>query len=347
MGDAPPNDGPSPTIVGPRPAGEGAGRRADIPRGIEQLVTLAGVSPDWRETVLADPVAAAEAGDIVLSDSERSILASVPRTALEGMIDRFARSQGRTLRSVAADAGKVAAAALLATSLTTGCFPSLGSRPDAPPEQSVSILAAPPVMGETEVRVAVLGSLADVPPEARPLTWSPSFEEALALAKEARQPVMAVFMPPPGAVVRVPMPVAGVRIDPEQMSRFVVTSETPALRKAVHGAALIPVRVTKPAAPKGSPSDEAKKKLAKAAAAYDALVKKHKVAFYPTVLFLAPDGSELHRVVQPAQQRDFVTAINQVPPLMSRWLTAHRLTSRPTTRPVSRGISPDIPKKRG
>ncbi len=57
--------------------------------GIEKLVALASLSPDWRKKVLADPLAASSEADLELSENERAIIASVPRATLEQMIDRI------------------------------------------------------------------------------------------------------------------------------------------------------------------------------------------------------------------------------------------------------------------
>ena len=126
-------DEPSPTIVGPRPA-EGSGGKVSIPQGLERLLTLAGISAEWRERVLADPLAAAGEAGIELSGSEAAILKATPRPALEQMCDSFGRRHGGV--SLGKAAAGLAAAALLATGLS-GCGdrmpPAGGARPDVPP----------------------------------------------------------------------------------------------------------------------------------------------------------------------------------------------------------------------
>jgi hypothetical protein len=141
-------DEPGPTVVGPQPAKREGGRKIQVPRGLEKLVALAKLSPEWREKVLTAPLAAADESELELSESERAIIKSVPRTSLEQMIDSFGEKlpEPRKFSRMAAGA---AAAALLATSLT-GCNDEpkppapTGSRPDVPATKPADPEPAPP-----------------------------------------------------------------------------------------------------------------------------------------------------------------------------------------------------------
>ena len=118
----------------------------NVPQGIDKLVALASLGAEWRAKVLAGPLKAAKEAELELSDSERAIVASVPREALAGMIDSFGASVPRPsgLGKLAAGA---AAAALLAATLS-GCgdddLNSPGTRPDRPPPNPREVDPAPP-----------------------------------------------------------------------------------------------------------------------------------------------------------------------------------------------------------
>lgn len=115
------------------------------PRGIERVVALASTSAALRERVLQDPLKAAEDAGLKLTDTERSILKSVPRQALEAMI-------------------KAAGAALLAAGLA-GCdqlFGSIQTAGIAPDEPE-------PKPQAEDVTLQPLGGVRpDEPPEAHP-----------------------------------------------------------------------------------------------------------------------------------------------------------------------------------
>lgn len=133
-------DEPSPTIVGPQPSGRGTGRRLSIPRGLERLVALAGISPEWKADVLAGPLAAAREAGLELSESERAVIESVPREALEGMIESFGKSAAPERPKLTKSAALAALAAILAGGLS-GCDfldtilgqTTMGIMPDEPP----------------------------------------------------------------------------------------------------------------------------------------------------------------------------------------------------------------------
>lgn len=152
MSDERPIDEPSPTVVGPQPSERRGGRKLNVPRGLEKLVALAGLGPEWREKVLTDPLAAANEAELELSDSERAIITSVPPEALAGIVDSFRELVPRPsgLGRLAAGA---AAAAVLAAALA-GCGEdeerrerSLGIPPDRPPPNPRKVEPAPPAEG--------------------------------------------------------------------------------------------------------------------------------------------------------------------------------------------------------
>jgi hypothetical protein len=115
------------------------------PQGVEKVVALATLSPDWRAKVLADPLAAAAEAGIELGSSEREILRSIQPRALAAMADSF----GRTARRPAG-LGKLAAGA--ATALLVGSMFGCGDapppvtegiRPDLPPTKDAPKSPAP------------------------------------------------------------------------------------------------------------------------------------------------------------------------------------------------------------
>ena len=116
----------------------------EVPQGIDKLVAVAALGPEWRAKVLSDPLGAAEEAELELSDSERAIIGSVPRAALKTMVDSFARAVGPRPPSVARTAVRAAAAALLATSLNgcNGC-PTRGIQPDKPPPTRKKVEPSP------------------------------------------------------------------------------------------------------------------------------------------------------------------------------------------------------------
>ncbi len=106
--------------------------------GIEKVVALANLSAGWKKKVLAAPLAAADEAQVELTESERAIIASVPRATLERMIDSIGSKMSRPAGLLKAGAA-AAAAALLASSLAgcDGCSPvrTRGISPDRPPKK--------------------------------------------------------------------------------------------------------------------------------------------------------------------------------------------------------------------
>jgi hypothetical protein len=105
------------------------------PQGVEKVVVLATLSPEWRAKVLADAITAAEEAGIELGESERSVLGSISSRMLAGMIDSFGKSVPRPAGLGTLAAG--AAATLLVASMV-GCSDdpgpaTKGDRADQPP----------------------------------------------------------------------------------------------------------------------------------------------------------------------------------------------------------------------
>ena len=331
-------DEPSPTIVGPRPA-EGAGGRMQIPQGLERLLTLAGISAEWREKVLADPSAAAAEARIELAASERAILKSIPPAALAAMAASFAhRHGGASFGKLAAGA---AAAALLAGSAFAGEIPAApgGIRADEPPPQPAK-----------EGVPAPTGIRPDVPEEAPAVLWMVALDDALAQAGKASRAVMAVFPHPnpPTADQKKPRPVviAGVMAympTLEEKSQQVVLTDSKEFRVAVKNADLVAVKVSKPKPIDNVGDSIPKQMLEQSLKSYDALLKKYNLEEkkLPAVVFLAPDGSELSKLVQPDEEKIFTGVIKDVPPLLAGWLTAQRKLK--TTPGAAGGIRSDMP----
>jgi hypothetical protein len=345
-------DEPQPTIVGPRPA-EGEGGKMKIPQGLERLLTLAGISAEWRGKVLADPLGAAGEARIGLSKSERAILRATPRSALSAMADSFARKHGGS-PVIRYATGAVAAAALLATGIAYAAdSPSAkgGARADEPEPKR-------PAGMETEG-----GIRPDIPEEAPPVLWMTELEDALAQANKDKRAVMAVFLSP--SVVQVEqedMPVAVIgarayRVTEEQKSQRICLSDSKEFRTAVKKANLAAVKIAKPAKPPTlgmnataeeiGRAEAAQKVYERAAKAYEAAIQKYGLdeKKLPAVVWLAPDGSELSKAVQPDDEKIFVKLIGDAPPLLAKWITEQR--KQQELRRATDGIRPDEPVTKG
>ncbi len=310
---------PSPTIVGPRaedPGEAGAG----APNGIERLLTLGGIHEDWRRRILADPLAAAAEAGIDLTGGERTVLASMPRPALEKMIASFG---GRPAPAASGlKAAGLAAAALLATAVSAEGGPppvSLGIQPDIPPNRQVK---------EKDV-----------------VRWIDSLPAAFLAARLENRAVMTVFLASESDMDRDNPPPAsrGVRPDAPRAKRAresqaFLLSDHPEYVKAVKDAKLLAVKVAEPVG-KGPAHD-------KQMAEYMALIRRYNVVRKPVVLFLAPDGSVLGRIDQPTESKPVVEAVNRVPPLLAKWI-ANRRQGEVATPPATDGIRPDVPASKG
>jgi hypothetical protein len=79
--------------------------------------------------------------------------------------------------------------------------------------------------------------------------------------------------------------------------------------------------------------------------AYDAFCTKYSLADYPTVVFLAPDGSELSKLVQPRDEAQLVEAVKAVPPLLAKWIAGQRQRQEAPPPPPA-GVRPDVPERR-
>ena len=371
MSDACNFGGPKPTIVGPRPDDD-AGLSRDVPRGMERLLTLAGLSGEWREKVLENPLDAADDAGIELSMSEQAILKSVPKAALSTMADSFARKSGRPV--LARVASGVAAAALLAANLSGYAADSAGGkgghRADVPPPPATgSWEATPPAAGGVradEPMPKTRGIQSDIPlprpgpdvappdvpaptPEVPPLVWQDNLASALAQARAGNQAAMAIFLhpdpprPSPGRTEatdgdRPDIPEVPI----ELQSQKAILADSQEFRAAVRDASVLAVKILKPVPPPSKAEPEmpagAEKDRRRASAeftparryeaerkAYEAALKKYGVAdTLPAVIFLAPDGSELSKLVQPTEEAKIVEGLKGVPPKLAAWITNQR-----------------------
>jgi len=341
-------DEPAPTIVGPRPA-EGAGGRMKIPQGLERLLTLAGISAEWRGKVLADPPGAAAEARIELSASERAILKSVPRSTIEGMAASFARKHGGSSLGRLVGAAAATAAALLVTGTAYGEeSPGAkgGARADLPPDR----------ISDTPLG----GIRPDVPEEAGPVLWMTALDDALAQAKKSNRAVMAVFMvakPFEEHTIQAVRGAMAYRATVGEQSQQLIFKDSKELRGAVKSADLVAVKLAKPAKPREFTKDDTAEQIAQLEAEHKAYEKASKVyeeAFkkyaldekkLPAVVWLAPDGSELSKVVQPDDEAVFVKLIREVPPQLAKWVTEQRKHQPPPD--AEGGIRPDLPPTRG
>ena len=132
-----------------------------VPQGVEKVVALATLSPEWRAKVLADPGAAATEAGIELGAAEREILRSVSARMLAGMIDSFGKSVPRPAGLTKLAAG--AAVMALLTTPSSGCWPFMGCVVRAPS----------PNPQREEPPPASMGDRADLPPPKAPSEGAP------------------------------------------------------------------------------------------------------------------------------------------------------------------------------
>jgi hypothetical protein len=305
-----------------------SGSPGQVSQGIEKLVTLAALSPEWREKVLEDPLAAAAEAKLELSDSERAVIAGIPRETLEKTIDgmRAAGSRalpvGRIVAGTATAAAAAAAALLATTSCTLGHRAAVYERPIGP--QPPALPEGASELERTLARARLTG------------------DDAVAY-----RAVMAVFPhpdpPPPqqGGVV--------VGISPRHQQAWsinscnaLITSESLTIKNALRDAGLLRARVIRPEQlPEDVPLEDqraARQKLEE----YQKVLRRYEVdRTLPAVVFLAPDGSELKKVICPTTERELLREIKSVPPLLAEWITAQRRPQRPG--PATDGIRPDRP----
>lgn len=167
------------TIVGGQPTGARRRRRASIPVGIEKVLYLAAVEPEFRRALLSERLDAIEARGLSLRDSERAMLRVAPAAQLEAAIDGLdvsAHNVGRRrfMRQVAA-----AAVTLAAGEALSGCGevqgPSTGDAQEHDAEQHyMDAGGARPDVPEDDVPEADVAPLdREAFPEASPAGISP------------------------------------------------------------------------------------------------------------------------------------------------------------------------------
>ena len=123
------------TIVGGRPMHRAVAAE-ELPQGVEQVLTIAALDHEFRESVGRDPVAAAAAKGIALDAVEAGLLRSAPPAQLAAMAERMVipRDIGRRQFVKAVSASVVALVTGKAMMLCSGCTGADSSwgRPDAP-----------------------------------------------------------------------------------------------------------------------------------------------------------------------------------------------------------------------
>jgi hypothetical protein len=104
-----------------------------IPRGLQDILVLAGSDPAFRAALTDDPLAALAERDIQLSAREHAILRAVPRGQLDAMIRNVADPGLRRRRFFAQSAAS--AAALLGAAGLIGATGACKSKTDVDPER--------------------------------------------------------------------------------------------------------------------------------------------------------------------------------------------------------------------
>ncbi len=301
-------EAPVPTIVGPRPETE-PGASISVPRGMEKLLTLAGLNEEWKAKTLADPLGAAAEADIRLSPSESAILKTIPSKTLGQMIHSFVGARLTPVRGAALAAG-TAAAALLAATDGLGRAPATeGMRPDTPQERATAAVPSPDqIHWETSLAVALAQAAA-------------SNRVVMVVCPYGAKPVSRRTGPPFSMGITVELPT----------SRFLLElcrNGNESVAAAVARAKLIAV---KPPDDAGNPWNDTDGRKA-----YVAMLEKYKVAdAAPLVFFLAPDGTVL-RQERRVSERNIARAIEAMPALLARWMANQARAPQPAP-PATRG----------
>ncbi len=303
-----------------------SGSPGQVSQGIEKLVTLAALSPQWREKVLTDPLAAAAEAELELSDSERAIIAGIPRETLGKTIDGMRASGARAFpvgKIVAGTAAAAAAALLATTACTLGHSVTVHERP-------VEVQPPAPAEGASELELALARA---------------RLSGGDAVAYRA---VMAAFPNPDPPQQQMQVVVIGISSTEAYSWRIrsgnaVLESDSDAIRDALRDAGLLRARVIRPGKPLEDLPLEDRRAAEKRLANYENVVKKYDVGrTLPAVVFLAPDGSVLKKVICPTTERELLREIKSIPPLLAEWITAQR-RPQPSS-PATDGIRPDRPE---
>lgn len=254
------------TIVGGRPD---PGNRTiqGLPTGIQRLILAAARDARIAEAVVGDSVRTAREIGLELSESESAILAAVPATQIRAMIEGLAGPSGIPRRDfLQGSAAAVAVARTSALSVEAAQYPSV---------QGIS--ATRGIDAERPQQTRGIGiDRPDYPWE------SLSLEEALAEAKEAKRPLLVLF-------IRSRLSLLGRIAAPHELNaERICQMYGLELRGEIFQSQLLTVLV-----------DDAK-----AAAA-------HKVPLFPTILFLNEGGEELGRVEQPQAESAILEALRK------------------------------------
>jgi hypothetical protein len=180
--DAMTDDGSTPaprtTIVGGRPP-EQDREGPPVPTGIQRLLRLAAVDADFRDRLVAQRDAVAEAAGIALSASERAMLRAIPAAQLAGMAAQLPEPPSARrdfLRKTAATAVVLLGGAALSDCSGDGCGQAGGAGEDPPDRPRHKPMeteggAAPhepePERKREREMIRVGGAAPDEPPERR------------------------------------------------------------------------------------------------------------------------------------------------------------------------------------
>jgi hypothetical protein len=300
---------------------ESGERRAGLPRGIEQVVALGRLSSYWRERVLADPQGAALEAGVSLTASERSVLAAVPRSKLRGMIGSFDCVLPRIGNLSKLASGSLAAAALGALGLAAGDAAAIGAdeAAAAPPdptaaqpayrlgaeEVSPAALGLPAALAQTWI--GLIGSTADIPvgvTSTTPVRWAGNIPDALEEADDNIRAVRCIFL-------------SSTR---EKAGAEALPSGT--LREQISDMQVWNVNVYRPTLPGESDSPRRRKQLQRETREYQVCIRKYGIKKLPTVIYLAPDGSELGRAS--AAGASELNALRQIKVKLAAWKSTNK-----------------------
>ncbi len=242
---------------------------ADLPEGIQLLLTAGSRDESFRECFLEDPLLAARRAGVSLTDSERSILRSVPPAQLAAMIEGLAVSNPQRRRFLHS-AASVALTIFAGTALAA-CKRSSGElEPDEP---------------------------APVAPDPEPAIPRTRMEAALAEARKSNRSLMIVVRSEDAFEGCV----AGMMSDAmerEWDAMILMSNMRPLTRQVATEAGFLVVDhvVEVEWGREGSRTE-------------DAFANERGVTKLPTILFLDPQGREISRCVQPTKEKKLIQAI--------------------------------------
>ncbi len=241
----------------------------DLPEGIQLLLTAGSRDESFRECFLEDPLLAARRAGVSLTDSERSILRSVPPAQLAAMIEGLAVSNPQRRRFLHS-AASVALTIFAGTALAA-CKRSSGElEPDEP---------------------------APVAPDPEPAIPRTRMEAALAEARKSNRSLMILVRSRYEGGYYVTGTVSDAK-EREWDAMVLERSTRPLVRQvAVESGFLVVDHVVEVEwGHEGSRTE-------------DAFATERGVTKLPTVLFLDPEGREISRCVQPTREKSLLQTI--------------------------------------